>query len=155
MQVRLTTDTDYRRNRTGKARTENRSGSATESRSPFQSLLEEVLPPDDNEAVDLHRLWEKLPDAERDFLANPTDAHLETYREVVKNIAAITLRRNTRVQKVKRRNRNGEMVELSVLEIIDERLQKMAHLMQSPGNSAFQLLKTVEEIRGILLDVRE
>ena len=47
MQVRLTTDTDYRRNRTGKARTENRSGSATESRSPFQSLLEEVLPPDD------------------------------------------------------------------------------------------------------------
>ena len=44
---------------------------------------------------------------------------------------------------------------MSVVEFIDERLQKMAHMMTAPGNSAYFMLKTVEEIRGILLDVRE
>jgi len=39
--------------------------------------------------------------------------------------------------------------------VIDERLQKMALMMQARGNSAFSMLRTVEEIRGILLDMRD
>lgn len=165
MQVRLTTDGPARR-RTGVADAKKRSasgaGRASSSgesvdavRSPFLQILDEILPPSRLESRDLHQLWEQLPDLERELLDHPSNANLARYKELVIAIARETLRTNTRIKKIRRKNRKGELIEMSVVEFIDERLQKMAHMMTAPGNSAYFMLKTVEEIRGILLDVRE
>lgn len=156
-------DRDVRR-RTGKAGAGAREGASTSSvastapvqKSPFEEILDEVLPAERTGATgDLHSLWKSLPDAERELMNHPSNANLYRYRDIVIAIARETLRRNTRVKKLRRRNRHGDVIELSVVEFVDERLQKMANLMHAPGNSAFLMLKTVEEIRGALLDVRE
>lgn len=123
--------------------------------SPFLQILEEVVPSGQVGTADLHELWKDLPDAERELLEQPSNANLARYKELVIAIARETLRKNTRIRKIRRRNRQGEVIELSVVEFIDERLQKMANMMTAPGNSAYFMLKTVEEIRGALLDVRE
>ena len=154
MQVRLTTDTNYRRSKGGSiSRPEKSEGVA---RSPFLQILDEVLPPEKVGADgDLHELWQELPDVERELLNHPSNENLRRYRDVALGIARATLRRNARVKKIRRRNRKGEMIELSLVEFVDDRLQKMAHMLSAPGNSAWFMLKTVEEIRGMLLDVRE
>lgn len=151
------TELSSKRNQSGKSRSA-RSASvekaATGPATPFIEILNNILPPDDVDSYDLNVLWSELPGAERRLLDSPGDENLTVYRDIVKRIAAATLKKNVRVKKLKRKNRRGETVELSVIEIIDERLQKMALLMHSGRNSAFALLKTAEEIRGLLLDIR-
>ncbi len=126
-----------------------------EKRTPFTEILAEVLPPLDSANEDLHQLWSDLPQAERDILETPSAQHFAAYRELVRRIAAATLRRNARVRTMVRRGTRGTELKLSVVEFIDERLQKMAVMMHSPRNSAFALLRAFEEIRGLLLDVKE
>ncbi|MCR9142554.1 MAG: YaaR family protein [bacterium] len=168
MQVRLTTDSP-RRKPTGRTRAgSSESGLGASSagstsaaapveavRSPFLQILDEILPVHQTGTADLHTLWKQLPELERELMDHPSNANLARYKELVIAIARETLRKNTRVKKIRRKNRKGEMIELSVVEFIDDRLQKMAHMMTAPGNSAYFMLKTVEEIRGALLDVRE
>ncbi len=163
MQVRtLSTNDRELRRRTGKSGTREGSAASRTSatapvqKSPFEEILDEVLPAERAGAPnDLHSLWKSLPDAERELMDHPSNANLYRYRDLVIAIARETLRRNARVKKLRRRNRHGDVIELSIVEFVDERLQKMANLMHAPGNSAFLMLKTVEEIRGALLDVRE
>ena len=163
MQVRLTNDSGVRRRSGAGVGTKRSSGSdgagattpVSAERSPFLDILEEVIPSNRPESRDLHALWKSLPETERELLEHPSNANLARYRELVFAIARQTLRQNTRIKKIRRKNRKGELVELSVVEFIDDRLQRMAAMMSAPGNSAFFMLKTVEEIRGALLDVRE
>lgn len=162
MQVR-TTNNAPSRSRSSKTGTRKKGQTGTgvavsstdPGRSPFQQILQEVLPADSVAERDLHKLWQELPDTEKELLEHPSDRNLRRYRELVIKIARATLQQNTRVRKVRRRNSRGETVELSVVEFINARLQKMAETILHPQNSAFHLLKTVEEIRGVLLDVRE
>ncbi|MBX7059236.1 MAG: YaaR family protein [Leptospirales bacterium] len=129
--------------------------SGVRSGSSFQEILEEVMPAQRSETRDLKQLWSELPEAERQLIEKQSDENLQRYKQLVAAIARETLRRNTRIRKIRRRSRSGDEVELSIVEFVDERLQRMANLIHSRGNSAFQILKAVEEIRGILIDVRE
>ncbi len=121
----------------------------------FQQILDEVLPASRPASHDLKQLWSELPEAERALIEKQSDQNLARYRELVRAIARETLKQNVRLKKIRKRNRHGDEIELSVVEFIDDRLQRMANLIHAPGNSAFQILKAVEEIRGILIDVRE
>ncbi|MBI3394881.1 MAG: YaaR family protein [Spirochaetia bacterium] len=158
MQVRTTTDTEIRR-RTTASKTERSTGAAG-TKNSFLNILEEVLPAD-SEGADLHGLWEELPSIERDLLDHPSNQNFKRYRERIQKIGRETLRRNTKVAALKSAMRRkpgqpspGDKVH-SVLQVLDERLQKMALLMLSKNNSAIALLKSVEEIRGLLLDIRD
>lgn len=42
-----------------------------------------------------------------------------------------------------------------VVKIIDEKIQILAELIMNEGNSAFKLLKSLTDIRGLLLDIQE
>ena len=161
MQVRVTQPDNRKtgKTRSDKARNKSGGGSTTavaeSASSPFMRILEEVLPSSNPENAELQELWANLPDAEKNLLDHPSNENLYKYRDLVKKIALVTLQRNMRVVKLRRKNRHGEMVELTVVEILNEKLQKMALVMRSPGNSAFMMLRTVEEIRGLLIDVRD
>jgi uncharacterized protein YaaR (DUF327 family) len=41
------------------------------------------------------------------------------------------------------------------VKILDENIQILASTMLSPQNSAFSLLKQLERIRGLLMDLKE
>jgi uncharacterized protein YaaR (DUF327 family) len=154
MQIRTVNDNDIRRKnvRSGKSSGSTAASSQKTEKSGFESLLEEVLPPDQEHTADLHQLWSELPDAEKKFLEKPTDANLKTYKKIVLAIAKKTLEENVQVTKIYKKSRSGEKVELSIVEYVDERIQKMAQVMHSEGNSAFRLLRYLDEIRGMLLD---
>ncbi len=154
MQVRVTTDAevaDIRRKSTAKKSP--RSSAVHPERSPFLSILEEVLPGDSANGP-LQTLWENLPGLERDLLDHPSNENFRKYRETVTEIAKETLRINVQAKKLQFKRRSQEY-EHTVIHVIDQRLQKMALVMLSRDNSAFALLKSVEEIRGLLLDMRE
>ena len=124
-------------------------------RTPFAEILEEILPPAEGDSEDLHRLWSDLPQTERNLLDSPSAKNFSAYRDLVKKIAIATLQKNTRLRSMSRKGSKGQDLKLQVVEFIDERLQKMATMMHSPRNSAFALLRKFEEIRGLLMDVRQ
>ena len=124
-------------------------------RSPFSDILEEILPASQADSEDLHRLWSDLPQAERNLLDVPSADNFNSYRDLVKQIAAATLKKNVKLRSMSRKGSKGQDLKLQVVEFVDERLQKMAVMMHSPRNSAFAMLRKFEEIRGMLLDVRQ
>lgn len=157
MQIKVTNDPLFRKkSETRKSgRSEKAGAAADEKKSPFLEILEEVLPQKQVENRDLHELWSDLPGAEKDLINHPSEENLNRYRDLVIGIARATLARNVHVKKLRRKNSQGETVELNVVQVVDQRIQKMAIMMHSRGNSAFNILRTVEEIRGILFDARE
>lgn len=156
MQIRTTTDRDVRLRRDRKLRPDGSaaSTSAVESEvSGFQEILNTVLPAHEEETRDLHKLWSSLPGAEHLLIENPSPENLSSYRELVKGIAREILNSNMKVAKLKRRVR-GNDVELNVLQIIDDRLHRMMMALQSKSNTGFQILRNLDEIRGLLMDLR-
>lgn len=153
MQVKLTTDTDYRKRLIEKKKASSVS-TVTRDKSPFLEILEEILPSTESDSHDLNQLWAGLPDAEKDLIQNQSPRNLTAYRSLVKEIAARTIEMNVRINKVRKKGRRDDF-ELTTVHIIDDRLHKMAMVMQSPNNSAFSILKTLDEIRGLLLDLKK
>lgn len=164
MQVRTTTDPILRQRRERARATSGRvSDQARESGSVgteeeitgFQAILNEVLPVQHAPNRDLHHLWADLPETERRLIEDPSDENVKQYRDLVKSIAEEVVRKNMKVTTLKRKNRHGDTVELNIVEVIDDRLQKMMLALQSPQNTAFQILRTLSEIRGLLIDARK
>jgi len=152
MQVKILTETDYRK-KPLKKRDESISPVHSGGNS-FLNILEEVLPSGIAENQNLHELWSRLPEMEKNLIENPSNKNLDDYRETVRQIASQTLNKNVRLKKIYRKNKRNEKVELHVIEYLDSRIQKMAVMMHSRENSAFNILKTLDEIRGILLDLK-
>ncbi len=154
MKIQLTTDKSFRKSRSsGKSKTE--SVKSDSPRSPFQSILDEILPVADLSNLELHELWNRLPGAEKELLEKQTNENLAIYKELVKSIAQSTIKKNIKIMKMVRKSRGGENMELRVIKILDERLKKMVEMMQSQRNSAFQLMRKMDEIRGLLLDMKD
>ena len=161
MQIRVSTETNPRRRLNRKTKTTANkvninptNSTSTSAPTSFQEIMDGVLPIEEETNVNLHRLWQELPRLERMFLADYSEKSLSAYRNAVIQIAKLTLQKNVNLKKIRKLNKNKK-VELTLLEFLDERLQRMAILMFSPQNSAFSMLKILDEIRGILLDVRQ
>ncbi|MCB1172022.1 MAG: DUF327 family protein [Leptospiraceae bacterium] len=155
MQVQITNQHSHRTaTRQGRKAAKNSASSPVE-KSPFQSLLEEVLPASTPQSADLQDLWLELPAVERDLLEHPSNANLDRYRQTVLQIAREVLQQNVKVRKVFRQNSRKEKVELTLLEFVNHKLRKMAEAILNPDLPAFYLLRTTSEIRGVLLDYRQ
>lgn len=160
MQVRTNYGDDLKRTgrKKGSARsgTSAETGSATESgKKSFVDILNEVLPAETADAAELNQLWAQLPETEQKLLNHPSNENLQQYRDLVRKILSGTLQLNTRVETVARKGKGtGEKIELRYVKTLDEKIGLMAGLIHSRENAAFGLLKALEEIRGILLDLR-
>ena len=64
------------------------------------------------------------------------------------------LKNNTQLTQARQRGRNDKKI-LMTVKILDENIQILASTMLSPQNSAFSLLKQIERIRGLLMDLKE
>ena len=120
----------------------------------FQDMMDEVLPPEELSNFDLNKLWKNLPQAEKNLINTFSQKNLDTYKNLVIQIAKLTLKRNTKVEMMKRNRSSDDHVVQSIIKVIDERLQKMVNLMHSKENTAFAILKSIEEIRGLLIDLK-
>lgn len=120
----------------------------------FLSILESIVPSDKEETREINELWQKLPEMEKRFLNLPSHDNLTEYKKLVKDITNSILKNNTQLVQAKQRGRNDKKI-LMTVKIIDENIQILASTMLSPQNSAFSLLKQLEKIRGLLMDLKE
>ena len=98
--------------------------------------------------------WQKLPEMEKRFLASPSLENMNEYKKLVKDITNTILKNNTELTQARQRGRNDKKI-LMTVKILDENIQILASTMLSPQNSAFSLLKQIERIRGLLMDLKE
>lgn len=127
-------------------------GSVSQKDSSFLDILEQIVPSHREETREINELWQKLPDAEKNFLKEPNRHNLETYKILVKDITNAILKSNTELVQAKQRGRMDKKI-LMTVKVIDENIQILAMTMLNPANSAFNLLKQIEKIRGLLLDL--
>ena len=134
-----------------KIRSESNSGVAPKDNS-FLEILEQIVPSSREETREINELWQKLPDIEKNFLKEPNRHNLETYKSLVKDITNAILKSNTHLVQARQRGRMDKKV-LMTVKVIDDNIQILAMTMLNPANSAFSLLKQIEKIRGLLLDL--
>ncbi|MCB1142503.1 MAG: DUF327 family protein [Leptospiraceae bacterium] len=120
----------------------------------FLEILESIVPSTNETTREINEYWQLLPDAEKDFLREPSKKNLESYKSLIKNITNAILKNNVELVQARQRGRNDKKV-LMTIKIIDENIQILAKTMLSPNNSAFHLLKQIEKIRGLLLDLQK
>ena len=125
-----------------------------EKENSFLSILESIVPSDREETREINELWQRLPEMEKRFLNTPSQENLQEYKKLVKDITNTILKNNTQLSQAKQRGRNDKKV-LMTVKILDENIQILASTMLSPQNSAFSLLKQLERIRGLLMDLKE
>lgn len=130
------------------------SGGSVKNQPTFLELLEAIVPSDKDETREINELWQKLPDTEKKFLNEPNSYHLAEYRKLVKDILDAIMKNNTTLSMARQRGRNDKKILMSV-KVIDENIQLLAMTMLNPANSAFSLLKQIEKIRGLLMDIKE
>ncbi|MDI7163702.1 YaaR family protein [Leptospira santarosai] len=123
--------------------------------SSFLDILEEIVPSGSETTKDLNSLWRELPDIEKKFLDLPSIGNLEIYQKHIKAITKAVIDQNMRVETLSRRMKGETKKIYHVVKIIDEKIQILAELIMNEGNSAFKLLKSLTDIRGLLLDIQE
>ncbi len=128
--------------------------SVSQKDSSFLEILEQIVPSSREETREINELWQKLPDAERNFLKEPNRNNLENYKALVKDITNAIIKSNTSLVQARQRGRMDKKV-LMTVKVIDENIQILAMTMLNPANSAFGLLKQIEKIRGLLLDLNK
>ncbi|XDD50238.1 YaaR family protein [Leptospira sp. WS92.C1] len=123
--------------------------------SSFLDILEEIVPSGSESTKDLNALWRDLPEIEKRFLDLPSIENLEAYQRHVQSITKAVIDQNMRVETFSRRMKGEAKKLYHVVKIIDEKIQILAELIMNEGNSAFKLLKSLTDIRGLLLDIQE
>lgn len=123
--------------------------------SSFLDILEEIVPSGSETTKDLNALWRELPEIEKRFLDFASIENLEIYQKHIQAITKAVIDQNMRVETLSRKMKGEAKKIYHVVKIIDEKIQILAELIMNEGNSAFKLLKSLTDIRGLLLDIQE
>jgi hypothetical protein len=102
----------------------------------------------------IEELMTDLQDQEKRFLDSQSLYELEKYKALIKKILKMILENgfeSRRLDLTSREKRMGK-VEKTVIDKIDENLIKLAQMI-TRSSDAFDLLKTIEEIRGLIFDL--
>ncbi|PKA27834.1 hypothetical protein CH381_02830 [Leptospira sp. mixed culture ATI2-C-A1] len=124
-----------------------------EAKQSFLEILESIVPAGKEETRELNELWKDLPDLEKALIKDPNHKNLESYKKHIKQIAELILKKNYKVMQAPQRGRNDQK-DIRYVKVVDEKLDLLAKTMFSPNNSAFVILKQLDEIRGLLIDLK-
>lgn len=125
-----------------------RLSSVKRSGKTFTSELQKTMAPEFEGSID--ELMENLKDQEKRFLEQQTEYEMNQYKALIQKIIKSILAEGLREKTLKRKSKNwGDYV---IIEKINARLLDMTDAIIKK-NKAFNLLKTIEEIRGLILDL--
>ena len=99
----------------------------------------------------IEELLNDLKDEEKDFLSNQSLYYLNRYRSIVEKILKMILNEGFETQKLKRLRR--DKADFVIVGKINDRLFEIAREITNRNNKAFNLMKSVEEIRGLVFDL--
>lgn len=118
----------------------------------FLTILESIVPTTNENTAELNQLWRELPEKEKIFINSPSLHNLEEYKTIVKKIIQQIILKNTKLITARRKGEADQKI-LTTVKIIDENIHLLATTMINKNNSAFALLKQIEQIRGLLFDL--
>ncbi len=122
-------------------------GNRTERGKTFSGQLENTISYDFRGTID--ELFVDLDEQEKRFLDQQSLQELFRYKSLIRKILKTILDRGVETKVLKKTRRN--FAELTVREI-DRKLLELSSAI-TRENKAFDLLKTIEEIRGLVLDL--
>jgi hypothetical protein len=144
---------DYKRE-SSKANSANQEG--TQVNSVFSEILESILPSQNEKTRDLHQLWEELPQLERKLIETKGEIELNQYKNHVRNIFKLALDKNTKVitHNYKVKKPEGTYTKtLYTVKHLDDKLKLLTETILNPSNTAFHIMKQLDDIRGLLVKV--
>jgi uncharacterized protein YaaR (DUF327 family) len=99
----------------------------------------------------IDELFNDLQEEEKNFLANQTLYFLNRYRSIVEKVLKKILNEGFETQKLKRLRK--DKADFIIIKKINDKLFEIAREITGKNNKAFNLLKTIEEIRGLVFDL--
>jgi uncharacterized protein YaaR (DUF327 family) len=98
----------------------------------------------------IEELLENLKDQEKRFLEMQSEYEMNRYKALIQKIIKSILDEGLREKTLKRKKKNwGDFV---IIEKINTKILELTDAI-TKQNKAFNLLKTIEEIRGLVLDL--
>ncbi len=125
------------------------SGAPVSAGSDFRTQLEETIAADMEGSVD--ELLENLQKQEQKFLADPSFKEMTVYKALVRKILKTAIDQSISMKEIRTSAWKNSRI-YNVAEIIDEKFLQI-HKTITEGSPAFALMKTMAEIRGLLLDI--
>lgn len=113
-------------------------------RSTFEGTLEFSLP------ENLDELLDDLKNQEKKFLADPSLYNMQRYKALVQHILKILVSQEYMVNTLQRKRR--DRADFVVIQQIQNKLEEITKAYIT-NNKAFDILKTFDEIRGLILDL--
>jgi uncharacterized protein YaaR (DUF327 family) len=98
----------------------------------------------------IDELMDELKDQEREFIDRQSLYELARYRQLVRKILDSILDEGFRTVTLKKRR--ADRADLSIVSDINKKLSDISDAI-TRSNKAFDLMKSIEEIRGLLLDL--
>lgn len=142
------THTTPKKEEKGKIRSSKHAPSVRKSGHSFSSELEMKL----GESVEgnLEEMLGDLTEREKRFLQQQTYEELLRYKTLIKKILKTIQEMAFETKSFKRRRR--DRADFTVIQKIDEKLLEITRSI-TDSNKAFNLLKSIEEIRGLIFDL--
>ena len=115
----------------------------------------ELLLQEGGAIVELRELWQSLADAETELIQKQNQGNLTEYKNLIRKICLLTIKKNTKVRNLSRKNAAGQKQKYQLIKVINGKLNALTLLLFGKENKAFQLYRTFAEIRGLILDISQ
>lgn len=119
----------------------------------FEASVQEAAAVETDQSV--NALMNDLRDQERRFTDTQSMEEMVKYKQLLQKILKILSSNNYQFETLKRYQRGNTPPKQPFLIIkkINEKVDELARILVSSDNKAFALMRTVEEIRGLILDL--
>lgn len=122
----------------------------------FTDLLEQIAPANQDKTRDINLLWKDLPDLEKRLIHERSEEALQEYKERVRLLLNAILANNTKITQQKTAIPGSTQKKVYThVAFLDEKLKILSEIITDPQNSAFRILKQMDNIKGFLLDVEQ
>ena len=118
----------------------------------FSVELNDTITADSIDPVE--SLMDDLQDHEKRFLNSHSLYELAKYKAKLQQILKMIMNESFSSQQLRRRTRAGmaKRADFTIIQTINEKLLDLSHAVTN-SNKAFDLMKTIEEIRGLVFDL--
>ncbi len=118
----------------------------------FVAELQNAIADDVSEPVDFDELIRSVDESGRDLVDRPDAEHLKNYKSSVKRFVLAAVRRAYRVKLVESRTVNPKLYVF--VEKIEVKIDQITRTVLASHRNPLRLLSQLEELRGLLLDLR-
>jgi uncharacterized protein len=125
---------------------------STSQPASFVEELQGAIVEEDREETSLERLLEEVEAEGKGLVSHPDDKSLKSYREAVKKFLLALVRKAYKVKLVEGRGPNPKL--FVSIEKIEGKLEDLARTVLAQQKQPLRILSQVEELRGLLLDLK-